>query len=278
MVGWPGAAQGRLPARSPDTRPGCPGVPRGRGEDAELLVLRHENAVLRRYADRVRYEPADLVGLAALAPMVSRRCRAEVFTVTPATLLAWHRRLAVGKYDTSGWRRPGRSSRDPGYQAAGAAPGAGESVVGPSADPERAREARHRRGAVHRLRDPARRGRPSGAAPLGPHLAAVPAYPGRRDPRGRFPARRHRAAEQTVRAGVHRAWHPPDAPRRRHCQPGRWAGRAAGPQPRPQSRPAVRSDHVPDPRPRPRTSPPRSTPYFRQAAPESWSAPSGHPG
>ena len=147
MVGWPGAAQDRLPARSPDTRPGCPGVPRGRGEDAELLVLRHENAVLRRYADRVRYEPADLVGLAALAPMVSRRCRAEVFTVTPATLLAWHRRLAAGKYDPSGRRRPGRPPATPGYQAAGAAPGAGESAVGPSPDPGRTGEARHRRGA-----------------------------------------------------------------------------------------------------------------------------------
>ena len=77
-------------------------------------MLRHENAVLRRYADRVRYEPADLVGLAALAPMVSRRCRAEVFTVTPATLLAWHRRLAGGKYDTSKRRKPGRPPTVPG--------------------------------------------------------------------------------------------------------------------------------------------------------------------
>ena len=45
---------------------------------AEVLVLRHENAVLRRHAGRVRYEPADRAWFAALARMVSRRRWAEV--------------------------------------------------------------------------------------------------------------------------------------------------------------------------------------------------------
>ena len=79
-----------------------------RAKDAELLVLRHENAVLRRNAGRVRYEPADRAWFAALAPFIPRRRWAGVFPVTPATLLAWHRRLAARKYDTSTRRRPGR--------------------------------------------------------------------------------------------------------------------------------------------------------------------------
>ena len=86
----------------------------GLAKDAELLMLRHENAVLRRQAGRVRYEPADRAWFAALARLVPRRRWAEVFPVMPATLLAWHRRLAAGKYGTSKRRKPGRPPASPG--------------------------------------------------------------------------------------------------------------------------------------------------------------------
>ena len=82
--------------------------------DAELLVLRHENAVLRRHAGRVLYDPADRVWLAALARLIPRRRWAAIFPITPATLLAWHRRLVTGKYDTSKRRTPGRPPTGPG--------------------------------------------------------------------------------------------------------------------------------------------------------------------
>jgi putative transposase len=79
-----------------------------RAKDAELLVLRHQNAVLRPHAGRVRYERADRVWLAALARFLPRRRWTVVFPVTPATLLAWDRKLAGSKYDTSKRRKPGR--------------------------------------------------------------------------------------------------------------------------------------------------------------------------
>jgi putative transposase len=83
-------------------------VRRDLGKDAELLVLRQENAVLRRQISRVRYTPADRVWLAALSRLLPRRRWAEVFPVTPATILAWHRRLVSRRWDYSVRRRPGR--------------------------------------------------------------------------------------------------------------------------------------------------------------------------
>ena len=86
-------------------------------KDAELLVLRHENAVLRRHAGRVRYEPADRVWFTALARLMPRRRWIAVFPVTPATLLAWHRRLAAKKYDTTKRRKLGRPPTVPALHA-----------------------------------------------------------------------------------------------------------------------------------------------------------------
>jgi hypothetical protein len=63
--------------------------------------------VLRRHVGRVRYEPADRVRLAALARLIPRTRWSDVFAVTPATLLAWHRKPAAKKYDTSRQRAPG---------------------------------------------------------------------------------------------------------------------------------------------------------------------------
>jgi transposase len=79
-------------------------------KDAELLVLRHENAVLRRQIGRVRYQPGDRLWLAALSRLIPPVAVGEAFAVTPATLLAWHRRLVARKWDYTSRRRPGRPS------------------------------------------------------------------------------------------------------------------------------------------------------------------------
>jgi putative transposase len=77
-------------------------------KDAELLVLRHENAVLRRKIGRGRYQPAGRLWLAALSRLIPRHRGAEIFAVTPATLLAWHRRMVARKWDYTSRRHPGR--------------------------------------------------------------------------------------------------------------------------------------------------------------------------
>jgi transposase len=80
-------------------------------KDAELLVLRHENQVLRRQlTGRLRWDHVDCLWLAALSRLVSRRRWSEVFPVTPATILRWHRDLIARKWDYASQRRPGRPS------------------------------------------------------------------------------------------------------------------------------------------------------------------------
>jgi hypothetical protein len=83
---------------------------RDSSKDAELLVLPHENAVLRRQVSGpVRYEPADRLWFAALSSLIPRSRWRTVFPVTPATPLAWHRRHPKWDY-TARRRSTGRPS------------------------------------------------------------------------------------------------------------------------------------------------------------------------
>lgn len=88
----------------------CGAAAAGHDQGCGVLVLRHENAVLRRQlSGPVRYEPADRVWFAALSSLIPRHRWAQVFPVTPATLLTWHRRLIAHKWDYSERRsKPGR--------------------------------------------------------------------------------------------------------------------------------------------------------------------------
>ncbi len=74
--------------------------------EVEILVLRHELAVLRRQVARPSCSPTDRVGLAALARLLPRDRWGSLF-VRPETIRRWHRSLLAGRW-TYPHRRPGR--------------------------------------------------------------------------------------------------------------------------------------------------------------------------
>jgi hypothetical protein len=80
---------------------------RDRSKDVEILVLRHQLAILQRQITRPRFEPADRALLSAFARVLGRD-RWSMFLVRPETILRWHRRLVANRWTYP--HRPGRPS------------------------------------------------------------------------------------------------------------------------------------------------------------------------
>jgi putative transposase len=76
-------------------------------KELEIVVLRHELAILQRRPRRPRMTWTDRIFLAAAGRLLPRTCW-QSFIITPATLLAWHRRLV-----TKRWAYAGRAGRPP---------------------------------------------------------------------------------------------------------------------------------------------------------------------
>ena len=82
-------------------------------KDVEILVLRHQVAVLRRQVDRPAFDDADRALLATLGGLLPR-ARWRAFVVQPATILAWHRRLVARRWTSPPHRSRGRPAIEAG--------------------------------------------------------------------------------------------------------------------------------------------------------------------
>jgi putative transposase len=82
-----------------------------RSKDLEILVLRHELAVLRRQSARPSLTRADRAFLATLSRLLPRAAWTS-FSVQPETLLRWHKRLVARRW-TYPSAKPGRPRLDP---------------------------------------------------------------------------------------------------------------------------------------------------------------------
>ncbi len=207
-------------------------------KDLEILVLRHQLRVLRRRTGPPKLRPIDRVLLAAASRVIPRG-RWVAFSVTPATLLRWHRELVRRKWTYGRAGRPGRPSIEPEVRElilrlARENPRCGCVRIGGEL-----RKLGIRVGATT-IRTVLRTAR-AGPAPRADRtkLDRVPPSPSGGHHRRRLLQRRDRLAPDALRPRVHRARQPADLPQPLNGPPRLGVGDPAGPQPGPAPRRSV---------------------------------------
>ena len=145
MVGWPGAAQDRLPADALVIQPGCPGGPRGPGEERRVAgaPARERGAAPERRPDAVRTRRPGLVRRAhPVHPAPALGGGLPGHARDAAGLAPQARRQEIRHQQTAQARPPGDG---PEHRPAHHPPGAGEPALGLPAYSRRADQARRLR-------------------------------------------------------------------------------------------------------------------------------------
>jgi len=194
-------------------------------KDLEILVLRHELAILRRRIPRPRISWTDRLFLTTASRLLPRP-RWPSFFITPTTLLRWHRRLVAKRWTYP--RRRGRPALRQDLRALVLRLAEENSRWGLSADRRRI-EGTGVRGVSHHRSGVAAEGRRRSSWPARrDDLARVCAHTQTQPPRGRLFHGGDDLAATTLCAVLHRAWESSRPPGRMHANSDRGVGDAAG--------------------------------------------------